>query len=83
MLTSIRVLPSPLHDGPGLAAMSRAHRVILHLARLLARLWDGLRTEDADRYLIRDAQRPIESIESLVRLHNAQEEDIYEHAVSG
>jgi hypothetical protein len=53
------------------------------LARLLARLWDGLRTEDADRYLIRDAQRVIESIESLVRLHNAQEEDIYEHAVSG
>ena len=41
MLTSIRVLPSPLHDGPGLAAMSRAHRVIFHLARLLARLWDG------------------------------------------
>jgi hypothetical protein len=83
MLTSIRVLPSPLHDGPGLAGMSRAHRVILHLARLLARLWDGLRTEDADRYLIRDAQRAIESIESLVRIHNAQEEDIYEHAVSG
>ena len=72
-----------LHDGPGLAAMSRAHREILHLARLLARLSDGLKTEDADRYLIRDAQRVIESIESLVRLHNAQEEDIYEHAASG
>jgi soluble P-type ATPase len=71
-----------LHGGPGLAAMSRAHREILHLARLLARLSDGLRTEDADRYLIRDAQRVIESIESLVRLHNAQEEDIYEHAAS-
>ncbi len=71
-----------LHGGPGLAAMSRAHREILHLARLLARLSDGLRTEDADRYLIRDAQRVIESIESLVRHHNAQEEDIYEHAAS-
>lgn len=35
----------------------------------------------SDRYLIRDAQRIIESIESLVRIHNAQEEDIYEHAV--
>ncbi len=75
-------LAKSLHDGPGLAAMSRAHREILHLARLLARLSDGLRTEDADRYLIRDAQRVIESIESLVRLHNAQEEDIYEHAAS-
>ena len=71
-----------LHDGAGLAAMSRAHREILHLARLLARLSDGLKAEDADRYLIRDAQRVIESIESLVRIHNAQEEDIYEHAAA-
>ena len=75
-------LAKSLHGGPGLAAMSRAHREILHLARLLARLSDGLRTEDADRYLIRDAQRVIESLESLVRLHNAQEEDIYEYAAS-
>jgi heavy metal translocating P-type ATPase len=72
-----------LHDGHGLAAMSRAHREILHLARLLRRLSDGLKAEDADRYLIRDAQRIIESIESLVRMHNAQEEDIYEHATTG
>ena len=48
----------------------------LHLARLLARLSDGLKVEDVDRYLIRDAQRVIDSIESLVRIHNAQEEDI-------
>lgn len=71
-----------LQDGAGLSAMSRAHREILHLARLLARLSDGLKAEDADRYLIRDAQRVTESIESLVRMHNAQEEDIYEHAAS-
>mgnify|MGYP001272748051 CR=1 FL=1 len=31
---------------------------------------------------IGDAQRIIESIEALVRIHNAQEEDIYEHAAS-
>ena len=72
-----------LHDGHGLAAMSRAHREILHLARLLTRVSEGLKSEDADRYLIRDAQRVIESIESLVRIHNAQEEDIYEHATTG
>lgn len=70
-------------DGHGLAAMSRAHREILHQGRLLGRIAAGLRQEDADRYLIRDAQRVIESIESLVRLHNAQEEDIYEHAAAG
>ena len=70
-----------LSDGHGLEAMSRAHREIIHLARLLRRLADGLMPEDADRYLIRDAQRVIESIEALVRIHNAQEEDIYEHAI--
>ena len=69
------------HDH-GLSAMSRAHREILHLARLLTRLTDGLHAEDADRYLVRDAQRVIESIEALVRIHNAQEEDIYEHELA-
>ena len=59
----------------------RAHREIQHLATLLMRLSTGLCADDADRYLIRDAQRVIESIEALVRLHNAQEEDIYEHAM--
>lgn len=66
----------------GLSAMSRAHREILHQARLLARLAHGLRAEDADKYLVRDAQRVIGSIEALVRIHNAQEEDIYEEATS-
>jgi hypothetical protein len=72
-----------LADGHGLGAMSRAHREVIHSARLLRRLADGLVPADADRYLIRDAQRVIESIEALVRIHNAQEEDIYEHAIAG
>jgi len=72
-----------LGDNHGLGAMSRAHREIIHLARLLGQLEAGLSPEDADRYLIRDAQRVIESIEALARIHNAQEEDIYEHAVAG
>ncbi|HEY7298212.1 MAG TPA: heavy metal translocating P-type ATPase [Xanthobacteraceae bacterium] len=69
-----------LADRHGLGAMSRAHREIIHLARLLHRLADGLSPSDVDRYLIRDGQRIIEAIEALVRIHNAQEEDIYEHA---
>ena len=72
-----------LADSHGLGAMSRAHREIIHLARLLGQLEDGLTPQEADRYLIRDAQRVIESIEALVRIHNAQEEDIYEHASTG
>lgn len=69
-----------LPDRHGLGAMGRAHREIIHLGRLLSRLAEGLTPTDADRYLIRDAQRVIESVEALVRIHNAQEEDIYEHA---
>jgi hypothetical protein len=72
-----------LADAHGLAAMSRAHREIIHQARLLERLADGLSASEADRYLVRDAQRVIESIEALVRIHNAQEEEIYEHASAG
>ncbi|MDO9060577.1 MAG: heavy metal translocating P-type ATPase, partial [Bradyrhizobium sp.] len=71
-------LAKVLRESHGLSAMSRAHREILHLARLLARVTDDLPTEKVDRYLIRDAQRLIEAVETLVRLHTAQEEDIYE-----
>jgi len=67
-----------LAEGVGLSAMGRAHREILHLARLLERLVEDLPSEKIDRYLIRDAQRIIESIEQIVRLHTAQEEDIYQ-----
>ena len=31
---------------------------------------------------IRDGQRTIELIETIARIHNAQEEDIYEHAAA-
>jgi hypothetical protein len=58
--------------------MSRAHREILHLARLLDRIADDLPSEKIDRYVVRDAQRVIEAIETLVRMHTAQEDDIYE-----
>ncbi|UPT89214.1 heavy metal translocating P-type ATPase [Bradyrhizobium barranii subsp. apii] len=71
-------LAEVLRDRHGLAAMSRAHREILHLARLLARIVEDLPSEKVDRYLVRDAQRVIEAIETLVRMHTAQEEDIYE-----
>jgi soluble P-type ATPase len=71
-------LAEVLREAHGLSAMSRAHREILHLARLLARVAKDLPLENVDRYLIRDAQRLIEAVETLVRLHTAQEEDIYD-----
>ncbi|MBV9559592.1 MAG: heavy metal translocating P-type ATPase [Bradyrhizobium sp.] len=71
-------LAKVLQEKHGLSAMSRAHREILHLARLLGRVAEDLPTEKVDRYLLRDAQRVIEAIETLARMHTAQEEDIYE-----
>ena len=76
-----RCIPGwPRFSGTGvsLSAMSRAHREILHLARLLERLTRDLPTENIDRYLIRDAQRIVKSVEQIVRIHTAQEEDIYD-----
>jgi hypothetical protein len=70
-------LAKVLADRHGLSAMSRAHREILHLSRLLARIVEDLPFERIDRHLIRDAQRVIEAVEALVHLHTAQEEDIY------
>lgn len=67
-----------LADSSGLSAMSRAHREILHLARLLARIVEDRTVEKVDHYWVREAQRVIESIEALVSVHTAQEEDIYE-----
>ena len=66
-----------LRDNHGLSAMSRAHREILHVARLLKRAAADLSTQTADRYLIHDAQRLIITIETLVRIHTAQEDDLY------
>jgi heavy metal translocating P-type ATPase len=71
-------LAGVLGESHSLSAMSRAHLEILHLARLLARVAEDLSSETVDRYLIRDAQRIIEAIETLVRMHTAQENDIYE-----
>jgi heavy metal translocating P-type ATPase len=75
-------LANILMDRHGLSAMSRAHREILHLARLLARVVEDLPTEKIDRFLVRDAQRVIEAIETLVRIHTAQEDDIFEAVVA-
>jgi hypothetical protein len=75
-------LSKVLTDRHGLAAMSRAHREIQHLARLLSRVVADLPSEKIDRYLIREAQRLIEAIETLVRIHAAQENDIYDAVAS-
>ena len=71
-----------LASGYGLAAMSRVHRELLHLAHLLSRLSESLSEGDTDPTTLRDGQRIVELIETIARIHNAQEEDIYEHATA-
>ena len=63
--------------------MSRVHRELLHLAHLLSRLSQSLSEPDVDSLLLRDGQRIVKSIETIARIHNAQEEDIYEYAAAG
>ena len=75
-------LSKVLADLHGLSAMSRAHREIQHLARLLSRVVADLPSEKTDHYLVREAQRLIEAIETLVRIHAAQEDDIYDAVAS-
>jgi hypothetical protein len=72
-----------LATGYGLAAMSRVHRELLHLAHLLSRLSEGVSESDADAMTQRGGRWVIELIETITRIHNAQEEDIYEHAAAG
>lgn len=74
------MLSAVLADGNGLTAMSRAHREILHLGRMLDRVAAEMRVVPVDRFMLRDAQRAIEALEALVRIHSAQEEDIYDAA---
>ncbi|HRD76758.1 MAG TPA: hemerythrin domain-containing protein, partial [Hyphomicrobiaceae bacterium] len=65
-----------LADNHGLAAMSVAHREILHLSRLLTRMVASSTHELLDPPTIREMQRVIVTLEALVRLHTAEEDEI-------
>ncbi len=63
-------------DDP-MAAMSRTHREILRLARLLHRMTEDLPPEGPDTAAVRDLQRVLYGLDAILRLHFAQEEEIY------
>ena len=56
--------------------MSRVHRELSHLAHLLSRLCESFSEGDTDPTTLRDGQRIVESIETIARIHNAQEEGV-------
>jgi hypothetical protein len=63
-------------DDP-MAALSGMHREILHLGRLLGRITADLPPEGPDPAAVRDLQRLLYGLDAILRLHFAQEEEIY------
>jgi soluble P-type ATPase/iron-sulfur cluster repair protein YtfE (RIC family) len=63
-------------DDP-MAAMSRTHREIQHLARLLSRIESDLRPQGPDPATVVELQRVLYGLDAVLRLHFAQEDEIY------
>ncbi len=71
-----------LPDDEGLTSMRQTHEEIHRLSRRLSELTDATDTQVPERDVIEDAQRVIETLVSVCRIHNAQEDDIYEAAAA-
>ena len=63
-------------DDP-LAAMSRMHREIHHLVRLLSRMAKDLPPAGPDPGTLAEIQRILYGLDAILRLHFAQEDEIY------
>jgi len=63
-------------DDP-LAAMSRMHREIQHLARLLSRMTKDLPSGGPDPVTLAEIQRILHGLDAILKLHFAQEDEIY------
>ncbi|WP_442808706.1 heavy metal translocating P-type ATPase [Trinickia soli] len=74
-------LASLLGGDDPLAAMSSAHREIFRTARLLRQLASNLPADGPDLVQLREAQRLLYGLEAIVRLHCAQEEELF-HTMS-
>lgn len=61
-----------------MAAISRGHREIAHLARRLNRLVRDLPPEGPDAAERSDIRRVLHALEAILRLHFAQEDEIYD-----
>ena len=61
-----------------MAGMSRTHREIVHLVGVHGRLVRDLPHEGLDPALTPDLRRVLFSLEAILRLHLAQEDEIYD-----
>ena len=60
--------------------MSGAHREIFRIARLLKKMTATMTSDGPDAVQLRELQRLLYGLEAIVRLHCAQEEELF-HAV--
>jgi hypothetical protein len=60
-----------------MAVMSRGHREVRLLVRAYGRMLDAIADTPTDPMLRRDLQRILYSLDAVLRLHFAQEEEIY------
>jgi hypothetical protein len=66
-----------------MSAISRAHREIAHLGRRYARLVAELAPSGPDGADLVELRRTIYALEAILRLHFAQEDEIYENVATG
>ncbi|RZF29176.1 heavy metal translocating P-type ATPase [Paraburkholderia sp. UYCP14C] len=63
-----------------MAAMSATHREIFRIARLLGQMTQDIRPEGPDAASLREFQRLLYGLDAIVRLHCAQEDELF-HAL--
>jgi iron-sulfur cluster repair protein YtfE (RIC family) len=64
-------------DDP-IAAMHRTHREVQHLGRLLGRMVTDLAPDGPDQATITEFQRVLYGLDAILRLHFAQEDELYQ-----
>jgi heavy metal translocating P-type ATPase len=64
-----------------MAAMSTTHREIFRIARLLRHMTEGIPPEGPDAASLREFQRLLYGLDAIVRLHCAQEDELF-HALA-
>lgn len=67
-----------LHGIDPMAAMSRTHREIFHLSRLYKTLIDELPPDPVPDFELHELRRLLISLAAILRLHFAQEEEIFQ-----
>lgn len=72
-----KTLAATLGGDDPLAAMSRTHQEIFHLARVLERLIAGIPVEGPDPEDLVDVRRTLYALHTVLRLNIAQEDQLY------